>query len=567
MALLFSGVLFSQSITSSWQDPCTGETKVFTVPLNGSATVVTIYNQSRVVTAQDVTSGALTAWAASAYQAYQALSPCSQSETQQQATSQAVQQTAQEAAKAATTAATSQPVQTTSVPAQTTSTPPAQTQTTNPTTSQPQSNQSGTTNTTSNGNNQTTTSGNDSQSSNQTSSSSSNSSGNGESGNDNTQGDSTNSQSSGQDDQSSGTDQGNETSNSETTEPAQEDSSTSSEGTEDTTSTESDNTESETTENSSSEESSDSSSEASEDAESEAGAGEDSEGEGGDSDESSNDEQESEEVKEEDKKEEESSEKESEEESEEETTEEESTEEEKEEEKKDEKKKKKKRQKNTNPPIIVANITSMESLDGRFSSAMTLGVSRSSMRGDKTYALNSMIWANGQQFMLMVNYSKVFMKDNRPTFVYSTGLMGSKMFTTLTAGNNHSLVYLGKKGGVYGFSLAATTIYLNYELREASVLIDQGILSGSVTAFFTKPYNFDKISASPMLAVSAPFLNYDMFNDVTTINKDLTIITGVSGNYALTQRFVFNLGVNVIHNTNKDLRSLFSFTIGSRFQF
>ena len=527
-ALLVNVAVEAQVVTTSYSNPCTGETKVITVPSTGQ-TVVTIYNQTRVVTAQDITSGVFTSWIASAFQSYSALSPCSQSEAQTQATNQAVQQTAQEAAKAATAAATAAPQPVPAAP-----TPPPPTQTTAPTTSTP--------NTTTNGNNQNTSSGSTAQSSNQGSTDSGNTSGGGTDNSSSSSGTDGSSGDTSQDSQGSTESQGSEDQNSQSSESNNQEGSSSSEGGEDQSSEDSSTAEESTTEESSSEDTSDS---------------ENSEAEGGDSEESTESEQESEEVEE---KEESSEKEESEEESEEESTdeEEESTEEEEEEEEE---------KKNTNPPIVIANISTMQGLDGSYSAAMTFGVSRSSMRGDKNYGVTSMVWSNLKQYMLMGSFSKTFFIKGKPKLVYSAGLMGGKMFTTLMGGVNNSLVYLSSKGSVYGLSLGATTIHLNYQIKKANILVDQSLLSGTATGFWTKSYNFDRYSLSPMLAVSSPFITRDIYDRTTTYNKDLTFITGVSGNYNLTQRFVLNLGVNATHNTNKQIRSLLNFTIGSRFSF
>ena len=50
-------------------------------------------------------------------------------------------------------------------------------------------------------------------------------------------------------------------------------------------------------------------------------------------------------------------------------------------------------------------------------------------------------------------------------------------------------------------------------------------------------------------------------------NKYFTYIIGTNTNYVLTQRFVANLGVSSINNTNKIIPSTYAITIGARFQF
>ncbi len=99
---LFIGISASgQTLTQTYYDKCTGEVKVFTIPLQGS-TVIVFYNKSRSFTAADVTSGALQAWLEETYLWWSTYNPCSSA----QATQTVVQQTATQATQAATSAAT-----------------------------------------------------------------------------------------------------------------------------------------------------------------------------------------------------------------------------------------------------------------------------------------------------------------------------------------------------------------------------------------------------------------------------------------------------------------------------
>ena len=98
---LFIGIsASSQTVTQTYYDKCTGEMKVFTIPLQGSAVIV-FYNRSRSFTAADVQSGTLQAWLEETYKWWSTYNPCSSA----QATQNVVQQTAQQATQAATQAA------------------------------------------------------------------------------------------------------------------------------------------------------------------------------------------------------------------------------------------------------------------------------------------------------------------------------------------------------------------------------------------------------------------------------------------------------------------------------
>lgn len=507
----------AQSLIQTYTDRCTGATTVFSVPLNGS-TVVTFYNKSRNVSAQDIYNGSFQAWLEETYQWWAALSPCSTNQNEATNTTQQTQQTAQNAAQAATNAAQATanvPDTTTTVPdtsttnvPQTTSPPANQTATTNETTTTPQSTD---TSKSSTQNDQTQTGSSEAQSSNEDSTTSNT----GTEGNDNKSDSST------------------ESTNEESTSTDTESTSEETEQSTDETGNESDETEDET--------------------------------------EPVEEESTEEESTEEEEQEEESTEEEEEESTEEEEeTEEEETEEEPEEEEKQ--KKKKKRKRNLAPPIITANVTTNQDLLGSYSSAINIGISRSSLMGDKTYSFNAMIWQNMKQFMASVGYSKVFLnKNNRAEWVYSTALGASRMFINTSANWNHSLVHLGKKGSVAGLSVSVNSLWTEFRSFTGTlgIMVDfeQQIVGASVTSFYTKPFKFGRVGVSPMIAASYNAYTMSVFDADPPQNKDVMFIAGATTNYTLTKRFTLNIGVNVVKSTAKEFPYLTNFSIGSRFSF
>ena len=496
--------LYSQSLVQTFVDRCTGETKIFTVPMNGQATIV-FYNKSRTFTAQQFQNGELRAWLEETYLWWASLNPCSTAATNVVTTQAQTQQTTQQAtdaaaaATAAAAAATPPPVPAAPPPV---ATPPTQTASTGTTgttgTTNPPTNDTSTQNTT--GNTQSTGSTDTGGSTSNTDSSSTGS----------TQSDSTG-------------DTGG------STEGGTSDSSSNDGGS----STEETKTEETKTEETKSEEK-------------------------------------TEEVKEESKEEtkEESKEEESKEEEKSEEKEEEKKEEEKSEEKEEEEKKKKKKEKQLAPPIITANVAMMQGVDGTYSYASTFGVSRSSLMGDKTYGLNTMIWSNLQQFMLNANFTKIHInKEGRASRVYSASIGGAKMFTTVMGNMNHSWVFLGKKGSVAGVALGTSITALDLNVVNGLVYYDENILSQSATVFYTKPIPYDRYTISPMLAVSSPFVSLETFSRRTTWSTDVMFIGGLSGTFNITKRFGANLGVNAVTSTIPGFPVLINYTIGSRFSF
>ena len=558
----------SQALVQTYMDRCTGQVRVFSVPMNGS-TVVAYYDRSRVFTAQEFSNGTLQAWLEETYLWRTALSPCSTTTTGAQATQQTTQQTTQQATQAATNAAAQAASTPTPVvpatPAPTTPTtnaPP--TNTSQPTTSQAPQTTSPDTSTTNASTNSPDTS---------TSGTDASSTGTNKTGSGSNESSSTETQSSSESTDSSSTettqssDESTETTTTEETttedssnETSSEDSSsdeveetTTEESTEESTESETEETTEESTEEESTEETTE-----------EESTEEESETEETDEESSEEESDESSEEESEEETEEEESESDEDEDSDEEESEEESSNEDEEE---DDEKEKKRR--NLAPPIVTANAMSQQLPTGEFQQAVTFGVSQSSLMGDKTYGLNAMVFDNLQQFMLNANYSKVHInKEGRVSRVYSASVGAMKMFTTYMAMMNHSWTFLGKKGSVAGIALGTSLTTNNVDAIDGLLYFDNQFLGVSLTGFYTRSFQLtDKIGISPMLAISSPFMMFDMFNHTTMYNKDVMIIAGSGFSYKLTQRFGINVGANIIESTAPEFPTMKTFTIGGRLSF
>ena len=550
---------YSQSLVQTYTDRCTGQTYVFSVPMNGTA-VVAFYNKSRTFTAQQFTNGELEAWLEETYTWWQTLSPCSTNT----ATSQTTQQTTNNATSSATNAAanaTSSATQTTGTTGTTGTTSTTNTSSTN--TSSTNTNTNGT----SSGNNSTQSSSSNS-SSPPDNSSSSTSNDSSSSSPDNTSSDSTSG--SGDDQSSNSSNESSSNSDGETQTEGENGNNDSNEGND---------TSSDQEENSTDSESQESESESEEVEET--------------TEEETTEESSEEESSEEESTEEESTEEEKEEEQEEESEEEESKEEE-EEESDEEQDKKEEKRKRRNPINVSANLLTQSSLDSSISNAMSIGLSQSSLTGTTTYSGNLMIWDNLNQFSLSASQSDVYFNYDREEKLYlrnpETGnkdlyfgsyytkgsimmvqsLSASFMYIygTKVVSFGLSNVYMGQKdnawkGFVGGYALSGTIININDDI----MIMPSGVLFG------TKPFPTKRVTISPMVALAFNPVSYtfstkkSMFKGDTEFSKDITYILGSNFDLNISQRFKFNIGGNVIGTTTPGIPLTWSATIGSKFQF
>lgn len=529
----------SQALVQTYVDRCTGQVHVFTVPMNG-ATSVAFYNKSRTFTAAQFQNGELQTWLEQTYQWWSALSPCSTNNATTQTTQQTTTQATTNATNAATNATSNATSSAGTAATGTTNTTSNASSSSNgsPSTSQTSnssgSNTSSTNNSTGNENSSTGGTDNGSTGDNNTGSNSSES-GSTESGSSSDQSDSSSSETSESSDTSEGTSESSETeSKEESTEEVKEE------------------TKEETKEESKDEKESDESTE------------EDSEEK---SDEEESNDEESEEEKEED-------------------SEEESNNEDEEEDDEDDEK-----ERNLTPPVVTANLVTMQMIDGVLTNAASFGYSQSSLTGETTYAANAMVWSNMQQFSLNLSKSTVlFNWDRREDIMaldpftqeyYKFGEVAAKgsiykvqsisagymrMFTTNIFTVGVSDVFLGQKenwmkGFVGGYAITGMGVALEG---------GQYVGTAAFTAFGSKPFNFkhwDRLTITPMLAYSMTPASYDSGINKVNFTKYGNYVIGSNFDFYLTQRFKANIGGTLIGSTMPEMPFSWALTVGSRFQF
>ena len=225
--------------------------------------------------------------------------------------------------------------------------------------------------------------------------------------------------------------------------------------------------------------------------------------------------------------------------------------------------------------MIAANIMNNQNVDGTFSQMASFGVSQSSLTGEVSYNINSMIWSNLKQFSLSASKTTILFNHDKRIPVKIQGveiggyyIKGSiykisgqsitlmSMFGTEVVSLGVNDVFLLKKGLVAGYAFGLTSIFIGRDV----------MISPSSTFFITKPFPIKRIVVSPMVATSLSPISYTAIPNKFTITKYFTYIVGSNFDFPLTQRFKANLGGNIIGNTNPESKITFGVTIGSKIQ-
>ena len=560
--LFVGSFTYGQIFTQTFVDRCTGETKLVTANFSQGSAVVSFYSRVRVFTYQEFLQGQLQSWLAETYNWWNTLSPCSdaaQQAQQAQQTAQQAQQAAQQAQQAATNASTAATnatqAATTASTAATTASTAASTASTAASTASTAASTASTAGTTAStattGTSQTTTTNTGSTNTTNTSGGTTN-----DTSTTNTTGDTSTSGGTSSTDSSSSTDTGSSSSGEGTT--SNDSSGTTEGGTESSgessseTKTDETKTEETKTEETKSEEKTE---EVKEETKEETK------------------EESKEETKEEEKKEEEKSE-EKEEEKKEEDKEEESKEE-TEEEKKEEKKKEKVKMM---PIQLKADAMAMQTPLGSYNAVMNIGASQSSVFGDVSYSLNTMLWDNLKQVSFMGARTKIaFTDDYQVKIIKATAVGYSNNYAISTLMLSQSFMKPFKNGMTVGVGISAGTTFESFPIKE-NFMVSYNVLA-------TKSFKLnDRITYSPALiftqtpfmsgrdGVGVDFNNGNPFgvsvrNDMKGSRIHFMGIMANSFTVQLTKRFSFNAGWTIIKGSDPNLPMMHSFMIGSKLPF
>lgn len=546
-----------QVFTQTFIDRCTGDVKIVTANFSSGSAIVSFYDKVRIFTYEEFINGTLQIWLVQQYEWWQALSPCSLNNQQ----SQNAQQTAQNAQDAAANAAASSASSTTTdvnVPevevtttvetptVETTETPTTEVSTETPTT---ETTTETTTEVEVEVEVETTTE---------------------------TQTETTEVETETSTEVETETTTEETTTETSTEETTTEETSTETETEEVSTeesSTEETTTEESTEETSTEESTEESSSEESTEETTEESTEENSEESSEESNEESNEEESTEETEEEST--EEESDESTEEESEEETDEEESTEEEESEEEESdeeeseeesddedsEEEEKEKRKSRMLPIILKADAMAMQSVSGRYNGVLMMGMSQTSLYGDRSYGITGMLYDNLKQWGISSNTSKVTITDDfKVAWIDGLSLSYMRNFKSNSVGISASRMKPMGKWGTVGVGFNGSNMWM----KDIDG-VKSNIMSFSYNILYTNSFKVnEKINYAPALIFAQSPISYLNNKKFGLTSRDQIYILANSYTLKLTKVFSVNLNWTIVASTNEFMPIMNSFMIGSK---
>jgi hypothetical protein len=233
----------------------------------------------------------------------------------------------------------------------------------------------------------------------------------------------------------------------------------------------------------------------------------------------------------------------------------------KEEEKKKKEEEKKKKAEVTNPLLLASDITMAESAPGTYLASISLGLSKSSLMGDKSYSGGLVVNSNLSSIVTTGGYTKMAMRpDGQLDAIHSYGTA----FAYLAGNYMNLLGYTWIKPtptkGTYGYNIGVINLFLKNDKGG----FDYNMASSAIV-FWTKPYVYSKkLTISPQVFTMFSPIAWNSVTGVTTVNRHMGFLLGSSFDYKISKRFGFSFNYKLSGNTKPGSEFLNNFLIGSR---
>ena len=208
-----------------------------------------------------------------------------------------------------------------------------------------------------------------------------------------------------------------------------------------------------------------------------------------------------------------------------------------------------------NPIIYSSDFTVAPANDTNLSIIASLGMSQSSLMGNSSWGISSMIWSTFNQFALSGRYTIMNFNDGKLDNISNFGITGVYLAgTTLGFVTAASIFPFGKWG----------TTGVNYTFSVAGA--DQGMnLSNNILLFYTVPVPINKrLTISPDIYLSGSATGYLTAQQKFVTSNDVGVMTGASFDIALTKRFKFNFALKTSLNTNPIVPPTYFGMIGTK---
>ena len=208
----------------------------------------------------------------------------------------------------------------------------------------------------------------------------------------------------------------------------------------------------------------------------------------------------------------------------------------------------------TNPIIYSSDFTVAPTSDV-VSIIASAGLSQSSLMGNSSWGISTMIWSTLDQFALSGRYTKMNFNAGKLESISNYGITGVYLGGSILGFGTAAYIYPMGKYGVSG---------ANYTLSFAGA--DVGLnIANNILLFYTIPIPINKrLTISPDIYISGSSTGYLNAQKIFVTSDDVGFLGGASFDIAITKRFKFNFALKTGVNTNPEIPINYLMMVGTK---
>jgi hypothetical protein len=195
---------------------------------------------------------------------------------------------------------------------------------------------------------------------------------------------------------------------------------------------------------------------------------------------------------------------------------------------------------------------------------MSVGVSKSSLMGDKSYSATALIWSTLDQFALSGGVTKMDFEDGKLNVIHSYGTTFAYIKGTLMNLNGYTWIKPHPKYGTFGYNVGVITLMMQNMNKGG---YDVSLLS-SFVGFWMKPYQYSKkVTLTPQVFLMQSPLAWNTVTGSSSVTRTPGAMVGLGYDYKLSKRFGFSASYRANMMFSPEFSLMNNIQIGSKMIF
>ena len=212
--------------------------------------------------------------------------------------------------------------------------------------------------------------------------------------------------------------------------------------------------------------------------------------------------------------------------------------------------------------MVASDLAGTQSTEGNYATMLSVGVSKSSLMGDKSYSASALIWSTLDQFALSSGVTKMDVSNGKLNSLHSYSTTVAYIKGTWMGLLGYTYIKPHPIIGTYGFNVGTVFLKMGRELD------NQLLISTSFVGFWMKQYQYNsKLAISPQLFIMSSPIGYNTYTGSTAVTRIPTAMVGSSFDYKLSKKFGFNISYRANMAFEQRFSMLNNFLVGSKMIF